>query len=326
MPKAYVFTEYGGPEQQTFADLPQPVPGPGELLVAVHAAGVNPVDWKVRAGYLREVLPLPLPAVLGSEVSGVVEAIGDGVEGFAVGDEVFGALPLTGGYAEYALLPAGSAAHKPAAVSFTDAATLSVSAATAREGIALLNLKPGDTVLVNGAGGGIGATAVQLARAEGATVIGTAGAGKAEFVSSLGATHVTYGEGVADRIAALAPNGVDAVLDLVGGDSLYAVAPLAADRSRVVTAVDPTAAAELGGGYYQVTQTEATLAPLADLVASGALDPRVTQVVPFAEAARALAAVEAGHAGDDITKYNEAPTTAVAGTATIVFENSKATG
>ncbi|WP_079158653.1 zinc-binding dehydrogenase [Streptomyces caniscabiei] len=105
----------------------------------------------------------------------------------------------------------------------------------------------------------------------------TAGAAKAEFVSSLGATHVTYGEGAADRIAAVAPNGVDAVLGMVGGDSLHAIAPLAADRSRVVTAVDPTAASELGGGYYQVTQSQQTLTPLAELVASGALDPHVTQ-------------------------------------------------
>ncbi|WP_328875429.1 NADP-dependent oxidoreductase [Streptomyces sp. NBC_00287] len=296
MPKAYVFTEYGGPETQTFIDLPRPVPGPGQLLVAVHAAGVNPVDWKVRAGYLAEVLPLTLPATLGTEISGVVEGIGDGVEGFTIGDEVFGALPLTGGYAEYALLPAQAAAHKPAAVSFTDAATLSVSAATAHQGIGRLNLKPGATLLVNGAGGGIGVAAVQIARDLDATVIGTASPGKAEFVSSLGATHVSSGQGVADRVTAVAPNGVDAIFDLVGGDALHAVAGLAADRSRVITAADPTAASELGGGYFQVTQNGEALSTLAGLVASGALAPHVTKVVPFAEAATALAAVEAGHA------------------------------
>ena len=296
MPKAYVLTEYGGPETQTFVDLPGPVPGPGQLLVAVHAAGVNPVDQKVRAGYLREVLPLTLPATLGTEVSGVVEKIGDGVEGFTIGDEVFGALPLTGAYAEYALLPAQAATHKPAGVSFTDAATLSVSAATAHQGIGRLNLKPGATLLVNGAGGGVGVAAVQIARDLGATVIGIAGLGKAEFISSLGATHVSYGEGVADRVAAIAPNGVDAILDLVGGDALYAVAHLAADKSRIITAVDPTAASELGGGYFQVEQRGELLSPLAGLVESGALDPHVTKVVPFAEAATTLAAVEAGHA------------------------------
>ncbi|BBC35125.1 NADPH:quinone reductase [Streptomyces graminofaciens] len=296
MPKSYVFTEYGGPETQAFVDLPRPVPGPGQLLVAVHAAGVNPVDWKVRAGYLREFLPLPLPATFGTEVAGVVEEIGDGVEGFTIGDEVFGALPLLGGYAEYVLLPVQTAARKPAGVSFTDAATLSVSAATAQQGIDRLNLTPGATLLVNGAGGGIGVAAVQIARGLGATVIGTAGPGKAEFVSSLGATHVPYGEGVADRVTAVAPNGVDAVFDLVGGDALYAVAHLVADKSRIVTAADPTAAAELGGGYFQVEQTGDTLSPVAALVASGALDPHVTTVMPFAEAAAALAQVEAGHA------------------------------
>ncbi|MFF4835252.1 NADP-dependent oxidoreductase [Streptomyces sp. NPDC001315] len=295
MPKAYVFTEYGGPETQTFVDLPKPVPGPGELLVAVHASGVNPVDWKVRAGYVREVLPLTLPAVFGTEVSGVVEEIGDGVEGFGIGDEVFGALPLNGGYAEYALLPAQAATHKPATVSFTDAATLSVSAATAHQGIGQLNLKPGATLLVNGAGGGIGVAAVQMALHLGAIVIGTASQDKAEFVSSLGATHVAYGQGVADRITAVAPNGVDAILNLVGGAALYAVAHLAADKSRIITAADPTAASELGGGYFQVAQHGEALWHLADLVESGALDPHVSKVVPFAEAAKALAAVEAGH-------------------------------
>ncbi|QYX79411.1 NADP-dependent oxidoreductase [Streptomyces akebiae] len=295
MSKAYVFTEYGGPETQTFVDLPRPVPGPGQLLVAVHAAGVNPVDWKVRAGYLRAVLPLTLPAVLGTEVSGVVEEIGDGVEGFGIGDEVFGALPLAGGYAEHALLPAQTAAHKPTAVSFTDAAALSVSAATAHQGIDRLNLTPGATLLVNGAGGGIGVAALQIARDLGVTVIGTASPGKAEFASSLGATHVAYGQGVAERVAAVTPNGVDAILDLVGGDALYAVAGLAVDKSRIVTAVDPTAASELGGDYFQVAQNGEALAPLAELVESGMLDPHVTKVAPFTEAAMALTAVEAGH-------------------------------
>ncbi|WP_060886428.1 NADP-dependent oxidoreductase [Streptomyces caniscabiei] len=296
MPKAYVFTEYGGPETQTFTDLPRPVAWPGQLLVAVHAAGVNPVDWKVRAGYLREVLPLTMPATLGTEISGVVEEIGDGVEGFGIGDEVFGALPLSGGYAEYALLPARTAAHKPTAMSFTDAATLSVSAATAHQGIDRLNLKPGATLLVNGAGGGIGVAALQIARDLGTTVIGTASPGKAEIVSSLGATHIAYGPGVADRIAAAAPHGVDAIFDLVGGDPLHAVAGLAADKSRIITAVDPAAASELGVGYFQVAQNGEALSPLASMVESGALDPHVGKVVPFAEAAAALASVEAGHA------------------------------
>lgn len=296
MPKAYAFTEYGGPEVQTFVDLPMPVPGPGQLRVAVHAAGVNPVDWKLRAGYLREILPLTLPGVFGTEVSGVVEEVGAGVEGFGVGDEVFGALPLAGGYAEYALLPAGAAAHKPAAVSFTDAAALPVAAATARHGIGELNLKPGDILLVNGAGGGVGVAAVQIARGLGVTVVGTASPGKAEFVSSLGATPVAYGEGVADRVATVAPDGVDAVFDLVGGEALSAVAGLVADKSRIITAVDPTTASELGGGYFQVVQSGEVLSALAGLVESGVLDPHVSNVVPFAEAATALATVEAGHA------------------------------
>ncbi len=119
----YAFTEYGGPETQVLLRLPKPAPGPGQLLVEVRAAGVNPVDWKTRAGYLQEYFQLQLPAVMGQEASGVVEAVGEGVEGFTVGDEVFGKA-ATGGYAEYALVGTDVAAHKPAGMSFLDAATL----------------------------------------------------------------------------------------------------------------------------------------------------------------------------------------------------------
>ncbi len=296
MPKAYVFTEYGGPQAQTFLDLPKPVPGPGQLLVAVHAAGVNPADWKIRAGYLREFLPLAMPAVFGFEIAGVVEDVGDGVEDFTVGDEVFGDLPGAGGYAEYALLAVQTAARKPAGVSFTDAATLPVAATTAYDGIHQLSLKPGDTLLVNGAGGGVGVAAVQIARSLGITVIGTASAGKKDFVSSLGATHVSSGEGVADRVRAAAPNGVDAVYDLVGGEALTAVADLVSDRSTLITAADPMTASELGGAPVERVRTGEVFVTVARLVESGALNPHVTGIVPFDQAAQALATVEAGHA------------------------------
>ncbi|MBK3638221.1 alcohol dehydrogenase catalytic domain-containing protein, partial [Streptomyces sp. MBT97] len=153
MPKAYVFTRYGGPETEALVDLDQPRPGPGEVLVAVRAAGVNPVDWKQRTGYRRpgESGERVFPAVLGNEVAGVVEATGEGVTGFAPGDEVFGTA-VAGGYAEYALLAAGITAHKPAGLSFTDAATLPVAAATAYDGVLQLALPAGATLLVTGAG------------------------------------------------------------------------------------------------------------------------------------------------------------------------------
>lgn len=297
MNRAYVFTEYGGPENQEFADLPDPTPGPSELLIAVRAAGVNPVDWKIRAGYLREFLPLELPAVLGSEAAGVVVEAGKDVDGFVVGDEVFGNVaPGSGGYAEQALLTAAQAAKKPTGVSFTDAATLPIAGATAYDGLIQLNLPAGQTLLINGIGGGVGVAAAQMARDRGLTVIGIASEGKRELVESLGATLVPSGDGVADRVRQILPDGVDAILDLVGGDALRAVAGLASRRSMIVASADPETAAEVGGADVARLRSTEVLTRLAALVADGKLDPHVGEVLPLAEAGAALASVERGHA------------------------------
>ena len=295
MPTAYVYTDLGGPEHESFADLPRPVPGPGQLLIAVRAAGVNPVDWKRRTGY-RPIgaSQLPLPAVFGSEAAGVVEEIGEGVTGFAVGDEVFGT-PDTGGYAQFTLLPAAVTAHKPAGVSWADAASLAVAAATAYDALDQLALPAGSTLLVNGVGGGVGVAAAQIARHRGLTVIGTASPAKKDFVESLGAVHVPYGPGVDDRVRGAAPDGVDAVFDLVGGASLREVAPLAADPARLVSGADRTVA-ELGGSPVLRKREASVLDAVAQLVVEGALDPFVTRTFPLAEAAQALRTVEDGHA------------------------------
>ena len=295
MPRAFVFREYGGPETQAFVELPKPVPGSGELLVAVRAAGVNPADWKFRAGYMQQFVSLQLPAVFGSEVAGVVEQLGEGVEGFAVGDEVFGN-PSGGGYAEYALVPVASTARKPAGVSFFDAATLPVAAATAYDGVHQLGLNSGQVLLVNGVGGGVGVAAAQIARELRLEVIGTASAEKTQFVESLGVTHVLYGDGVANRVRAVAPDGVDGIYDLVGGDALRSVAGLVKDPSKLVTAVDPATAAEYGGSGVARARDSQVLEALAALVESGTLRPFVTRVFSFDQAAEALAYVEAGHA------------------------------
>ncbi|SHM18641.1 NADP-dependent oxidoreductase [Actinacidiphila paucisporea] len=295
MPTAYLHTAFGGPETETFADLPRPVPGPGRLLIAVRAAGVNPVDWKRRDGYQRAgAAPTVLPSVFGSEAAGVVEEVGPGVEGFAVGDEVFGGTD-TGGYAELTLLPAAGTAHKPAALSWTDAATLPVAAATAYDALVQLALPAGATLLVNGVGGGVGVAAAQIARHRGLTVIGTASAAKRSFAQSLGVIHVPSGEGVADRVRAAAPGGVDGILDLVGGDSLRELADLLADRSHLVSGADKALAASLGGSAIVRARTGAVLSAVAALVVEGALDPYVTRTFPLAEADKALRAVEQGH-------------------------------
>jgi NADPH:quinone reductase-like Zn-dependent oxidoreductase len=295
MARAYVFTAYGGPEVERFEELPVPDPAPGELLVAVRAAGVNPVDWKRRSGFRPAGQGVAFPAVFGSEASGVVTAVGAGVTGFAVGDAVFGT-PATGGYAEYAVLPAGLAARKPPAVSFADAAALPVAAGTAYDALRQLALPAGATVLINGAGGGVGVAAAQLARHAGLDVVGTASAAKRDFLAPLGVRHVEYGPGVADRIAAAAPDGVAGIVDLVGGEALEAVAGTLADRERLVTAADPATAGRLGGAMVVRERSGQVLARLAGLVEQGVLRPLVTGVFPFERAGEALRSVEDGHA------------------------------
>ncbi|MCM2417352.1 NADP-dependent oxidoreductase [Streptomyces sp. RKAG293] len=295
MPKAYVFSRFGGPETESFADVPRPVPGAGQLLVAVRAAGVNPVDWKRRTGYVQANAPaVELPAVLGGEVSGVVEQVGDGVEGYAVGDAVFGN-PLTGGYAEYTLLPVASTSHKPAGVSWADAATLPVAVATAYDGLQQLDLPAGSTLLINGVGGGVGSAAAQIATHRGLRVVGTASAAKKEFVESLGVVHVASGSGVADRVRAAAPEGVDAVFDLVGGASLEEVAALLADPAALISGPDKVNVVKLGGSTVARKRNTEVLHAVAELVAEGALDPFVTRTFPFEQAGQALRAVEEGH-------------------------------
>jgi NADPH:quinone reductase-like Zn-dependent oxidoreductase len=295
MPKAFGFKGYGGPEVQAFMEVPKPVPGPSELLVAVRAAGVNPADWKFRNGFMREVFALELPAVFGYEVAGVIEALGPDVDGFSVGDEVLGSV-MGGGYAQYALVSVGNVARKPAEVSFTDAAALPVAATTAFDGLTQLGLAAGQTLLIVGVGGGVGVAAAQIAGNWGIRVVGTASAAKREFIETLGVTHVTYGDGVAERVRAAAPNGVDGLLDLVGGDTLRAVGGLVADPKRLVTAVDPQTAAEFGGQMIERSRDNHVLEAVAGMAASGALNPFVTAVFPLDQAAEALAAVETGHA------------------------------
>ena len=270
---------------------------PGELLVEVRTAGVNPVDWKIRSGMFGGARESDLPGVLGSEVSGVVRGVGKDVDGFAENDEIFGSVaPGSGGYAEYTLVTASAAARKPPQVSFNDAATLPVAAATAYDGVTQLELKERQTLLINGIGGGVGVAAAQIARDFGVNVIGTGSEDKRSLVQTLGATLIVYGDGVEARIRQIMPDGVDAILDLAGGDGLRAVAGLVSDRTKLISAGDPATVEALDGHAIAQDRTSRVLEIVGGLVADGKLDPHVEDVRPLDEAADAVAAVELGHA------------------------------
>lgn len=294
MPRAFGFVDYGGPETQEFLDRPELLPGPGQLAVAVRAAGVNPVDWKIRSGLLGRQ-GRDLPSVMGQEAAGVVLRVGPDVTAFTPGDEVFG-VAAAGAFAEQTLLRAGMSALKPAAVGFDQAATLAVATATADDAVRDVGLGSGRTLLILGAAGGVGSAATQIARSRGLRVIGTASDANRGHVEALGAVHVRYGEGVAERIAQAAPDGVDGILDLVGGAAPRDAAGALADRSKLVSTADPATAAELGGRYVTRSTTSESLAALAALVAAGELAVHITASYPLAHAAEALALVESGHA------------------------------
>ncbi|RKR88670.1 NADPH:quinone reductase-like Zn-dependent oxidoreductase [Micromonospora pisi] len=238
--KAVQFTEYGEPDVLQMAEVPEPHAGAGQIRVTVRAIGVNPWDWKVRSGAMRQFLPIDFPYIPGGEVSGVVDEIGDGVTGFSVGDEVFG-FAVGAAYAEYAVLAQDHFAQKPPALPWPEAAALPTAAETASRVLDQLGVVDGQTVLVNGAAGGVGLAAVQLARFRGATVIGTASEPNHDFLRSLGVTPVSYGEGLVERVREIASAGVDRAFDVAGKGGLPDLIELAHGTDNVMTIADPDA-------------------------------------------------------------------------------------
>ncbi|GAA1275119.1 NADP-dependent oxidoreductase [Saccharothrix xinjiangensis] len=298
MSTALGYRTFGSADVQEFFDRPDPSPGPAEVLVRVAAAGVNPLDHLLRSGHVRALNGhVPFPQVLGMEAAGVVLAVGDEVTGLAVGDRVTGfALTGAGTYAGTTLLLAGSTARIPDALPETWAATIPVAGTTALDVLDQLALPAGASLLVNGIGGGVGLAVAQLARDRGLVVVGTGGAGKRERVAATGAAFVDYTAGdVVDRLRAHAPDGFDAVVDAVGGDSLRGVAPLAAKPDALVSVGDPSVT-ELGGAPVQRRLDRDGLERVAALMVAGRLDPNITATYPLARAGEALALVESRHA------------------------------
>ncbi|MFB8202072.1 NADP-dependent oxidoreductase [Kitasatospora purpeofusca] len=290
--KAIAIHRYGGPEVVEYTDLPDPKVGPDSVLVQVRAAGVNPVDWKVRDGRLDGLLDAHFPLVMGWDAAGVVRAVGGGVTEFAPGDEVYGYVRKDtvehGTYAELVAAPVRTLARKPAALDWAQASGLPLAGLTALQSLRAVGAGPGDTVLVHAAAGGVGHLAVQIARALGARVIGTAGERNHDYLRELGAEPVRYGEGLAERVGALAPEGVDAAVDLVGGDAVEVSAGLVADPARIASVADFGVKA-LGGRYVWVRPDAAGLAELAALADEGRLTVTVASTFPLAQAASAQA-------------------------------------
>ncbi|GIE78431.1 NADPH:quinone reductase [Actinoplanes philippinensis] len=296
MAQAWGFSRYGGPEVQEFFDRPDPVPGPGEVLVRVEVAGVNPMDHVMRSAPVPGLdSGRPFPRVLGMEAAGTVLASGEGVDGLDVGDPVFG-FALTGGgtYAETTVLSAPHTARIPAGLSPTVAATLPVAGTTAVDALDQLGLPASATVLINGVGGGVGLLVARLAVARGLRVIGTGSSAKREAAESIGVRFVDYTAG--DVLAAareLIPDGADGIVDLVGGVSLRTVAPLARDPRNVI-AVNDMSVSGVGGRFIERRIDRESLERAARLALDGLLTPVITAVHPLADAPAALAAVENG--------------------------------
>ncbi|PWI44753.1 NADP-dependent oxidoreductase [Streptomyces sp. ICBB 8177] len=289
--KAISTNSYGGPEVLEYGDLPDPKVGPDSVLVRVKAAGVNPVDWKIVAGYLDPIMNAHFPLIPGWDVAGVVEAVGADATEFAVGDEVIGYVRKDevqhGTYAELVSAPVRTLARKPAALDWQQAAGLPLAGLTAYQAIRRVGTRPGETALVHAAAGGVGSFAVQILVAEGVRVIGTASERNHDFLRSLGAEPVTYGEGLADRVRAVAPDGIDVALDFVGGGVVDVSQELLKDPSRVASIADGEVTAK-GGHMVWVRPDAEGLAVLGSLADAGKLTVHVDASFPLAEAAEAF--------------------------------------
>lgn len=304
------YDRLGGPEVLEVASVPDPVAPEGRVVVAVRAAGVNPIDGKLRSG-TRPSPPIARPRVPGSDAAGVVLSVGPGVTGWAPGDEVV-VRDAHGAYTTHLIAPASHLVHKPAAVSWEEAAAIGVPVSTAHQVLVSLGVDAGTTLLIHGGSGSVGRAAIQLARRMGATVVATASPANHLRLRELGAVPVAYGPGLLERLRDAAPHGYDRILDAIGTDeALEASFALVDDRSRIGTIVAGPRAAELGirawGGGNPVPLTadelrlRAEAYPLVlDLLADGAFQVDIARAFPLTEAAAAARLVEGGHPGGKV--------------------------
>jgi NADPH:quinone reductase-like Zn-dependent oxidoreductase len=299
MSKAVRFDGYGDIDVLQVLDVDRPVPGNGEVLVEVKTAGINPGEAKIRAGALRDVFPATFPSGQGSDLAGIIAEVGPGVSTFAIGNEVLGFSEKRSSHAEFVAVPAEQVVAKPQRLSWEVAGGLFVAGTTAFAAVRAVKLTPGDVVAVSGAAGGVGSIAVQLARREGATVLGIAGPTNGDWLTDHGVIPVNYGDGLADRLRAASPSGtVDAFLDLYGGGYVaLAVEELGVAAQRVDTIADFAAVPEFGvqaAGNADAANAE-VLAELADLAATGELEVPIAGVFALDDVRDAFRELDRGH-------------------------------
>jgi len=292
--KAVQFSEYGGPEVLQVVDMGEPHASPNQVRIAVRAAGVNLSDLiKIRTGRWKDQ-PIPLPSGVGVEGAGIVDEVGEGVTDVSIGDAIFGC-----GFnmlAQHAVLRSGVWSRKPDDLSFEEAGGFSVVVETATRILAQVGVKPGETLLVSGASGGIGSAVIQFARYRGITVIGTASAPKHDYLRGLGAIPTTYGPGLVERVRKLATTGVNAALDLAGSGVIPELIELVGDPSRVLSIADFTAPQHGAQVSFEAQKNpERALAEAARLYSEGAFRVPVEKTFPLAQAAEAYKLIAAGH-------------------------------
>ena len=305
--KALAINEFGGRDKLQLMELPVPEIRPGEILVKVKAAGVNPVDWKMREGYLKDLFPHEFPVILGWDAAGVVEKVGNGVTRFKKGDEIFAYCrkPIVhgGAYAEYIVLEEEHSAIKPKNISFEEAASIPLAALTAYQSLFdAAKLQPEESILIHAAAGGVGGFGVQLAKDHGSIVWGTASGHNKKYVQDLGASEIVdyTQEDFRQAIRSHCPDGVDVVFDCVGGEVLQKSIDIVRQGGRLISIVDdPTglARSDVHKEFVFVAPNSAQLTELALMVEQGRLKTHLSQVFPFnqEEARKALELSESGH-------------------------------
>jgi len=298
MPKAVRYDEFGGIDVLRVDEVERSVPGDGQVLVRVKAAGINPSEAAIRTGAVKEIFPSTFPSGQGSDLAGVIEEVGAGVYGFSPGDEVIGFSNKRGSQAELVLVEVGDLTRKPEIISWEVAGGLYVAGVTAWGAVNSVEPKEGETVVISGAAGGVGSLAVQLARRTGATVIGLASEGNHEWLRSHGVIPVEYGDGVADRIKAVAPGGVDAFVDTHGNGYVDLALALGVAAERIDTIADFAAAAKYGVktvGGAEAGPGAKVLSELAALIADGQLEVPIANVYPLAQVREAYTELERRH-------------------------------